>query len=100
MLLVYVTVPFIPSLGLATLALFGAERLYDLMEMHNSAGLRSVLPRIRYSKLNQQCQEALYPGQGCGGSGECPRNTGREMGVHPGWDTIIGHHANSLLGTI
>lgn len=32
-------------------------------------------------------QEALYPGQGHGGSGVYPRNTGHEAGIDPDGDT-------------
>lgn len=31
---------------------------------------------------------AFYHGQGLGGSGAYPRNTGHEPGICPGWDTM------------
>lgn len=46
----------------------------------------------------------LYRGQGHGGSEANPRNTGREAGIHPGWDPspsqgTMHAHINTLVHT-
>lgn len=41
----------------------------------------------KYLKYHSVIQRPLYLGQGRGVSRVCPRNTVREVGIHPGQDT-------------